>query len=933
MPESHITYAFVAGELSDSYFGRTDLTKYNLGLALAENFFIDYRGGTTSRAGYRMLAQLLEDDKDIRLERFRATGNDYVLVFGHNYLRFMRNGGYLVEGDKVISGITQADPAVVTATGHSYADGDLIFIKDVVGMVQVNSRLFVVANKTTNDFELQLVDGTDVDATGYTAYASAGVAQRTVVVTTTYASTVLESLNFEQDTVDMYIQGEGIPRAKLTYTSDTSWALVTLTAATSAVAPANLTLTPSSAATAGVAFSVTTINQNGEESIGTEYEMTELTVDYTGVAGSMKIGWDPVDGALEYNVYRSLVLPIGADISVAQELGFLGRAIGAQFVDNNIIPDFTKAPPTHFDPFASSPVSFIGITAQGSGYAKSDTVSVTGGGGSGFVGYPIVNAAGNILGVVVVNGGSGYSSPVVSFSTSTGSNATATATLGEATGNDPSVMAIFQQRAVFGGTTNLPMTVFGSKPGLFNNFDVSPIVNAGDGYTFTLDSRDVSPIKHLVPLRNGLITFTQSSIQQLKAETGKAVSAVNAFAETQSIKSVSDVKPVVIDLDVLFTQEQGSAVFGMAYTYYTDSFGLQDLSALADHLLGEGKAIKRMEYIEEPFKLIHSVREDGVMLNFTYVREHEVFAWTHSQTRGLYKDLVAIKENNRDTLYMVVERFLNGKWLKFIERQEPRIHSLVEDYWCVDCGLAYVPAEFTAAVGATVSAVTGTGITFTAGAASFTADNVGDIIYFGGGKLEITAFTSTTIVTCTALRDVTDVVLEDYAAPPMPLPQATWSMGTPISTITGLWHLEGETVSVLADGDAFLTNVVTDGEITLDNAATKVIVGLQYKCRAKTLPLTSSNTIIEGKRKDVVGVAARIKDTRGLAFGADFDNLFEMKDRTDEEWGEILRLRNESTYETLEGVWDTDGSMVWEQKYPLPATVLGLVVDADIGDE
>ena len=57
-----------------------------------------------------------------------------------------------------------------------------------------------------------------------------------------------------------------------------------------------------------------------------------------------------------------------------------------------------------------------------------------------------------------------------------------------------------------------------------------------------------------------------------------------------------------------------------------------------------------------------------------------------------------------------------------------------------------------------------------------------------------------------------------------------------------------------------------------------------------------------------------------------------MKDRTDEDWGEALRLRNESSYETLDANWDADGAMVFEQAYPLPATVLGLVVDAEVGD-
>jgi hypothetical protein len=70
---------------------------------------------------------------------------------------------------KAISGATAANPVVVTATAHGYTAGDIVKIDNVVGMVELNKRAFVVANVTTNSFELKGVDGTS-----YTAYASGG---------------------------------------------------------------------------------------------------------------------------------------------------------------------------------------------------------------------------------------------------------------------------------------------------------------------------------------------------------------------------------------------------------------------------------------------------------------------------------------------------------------------------------------------------------------------------------------------------------------------------------------------------------------------------------------------------------------------------------------------------------------------------------------
>lgn len=74
---------------------------------------------------------------------------------------------------KTISGATQANPCVVTATGHGYATGDVIQIDSVVGMTQLNGRLYTITKVDDNSFSL---DG--INATGFTAYSSAGTATR-----------------------------------------------------------------------------------------------------------------------------------------------------------------------------------------------------------------------------------------------------------------------------------------------------------------------------------------------------------------------------------------------------------------------------------------------------------------------------------------------------------------------------------------------------------------------------------------------------------------------------------------------------------------------------------------------------------------------------------------------------------------------------------
>lgn len=75
---------------------------------------------------------------------------------------------------KTITAITAATPPVVTSAAHGYANGDIVFIDGVVGMVEVNGRVFQVANKADDTFELEGVVGLNV----YTAYSSGGSAYK-----------------------------------------------------------------------------------------------------------------------------------------------------------------------------------------------------------------------------------------------------------------------------------------------------------------------------------------------------------------------------------------------------------------------------------------------------------------------------------------------------------------------------------------------------------------------------------------------------------------------------------------------------------------------------------------------------------------------------------------------------------------------------------
>ena len=97
---------------------------------------------------------------------FSAANNKVFAFFGFE----------IAASGSTISGVTQADPGVVTATAHGFTNGQRVKITGVVGMTELNGQVYTVANKADNTFELNDDNGADINTGGYTAYDSAGTA-------------------------------------------------------------------------------------------------------------------------------------------------------------------------------------------------------------------------------------------------------------------------------------------------------------------------------------------------------------------------------------------------------------------------------------------------------------------------------------------------------------------------------------------------------------------------------------------------------------------------------------------------------------------------------------------------------------------------------------------------------------------------------------
>jgi len=235
---------FTGGELSPRLDGRNDLTKYASGCKTLENFVVYPHGAAARRPGTTFVAEVANSANKTRLIPFEfSTTQTYMLEFSNLKMRVYKDRGSVLEGDKTISAITKANPAVVTATGHGYSNGDEVVISGVVGMTEVNGKRFLVANKATNTFELTDKDGTNINSSTFTTYTSGGVANKVFEITTPYTTAQLFDLKFAQSADVMYITHPEHEVEKLSRTAHTAWTLTDVDFTNGPYMDANITTT------------------------------------------------------------------------------------------------------------------------------------------------------------------------------------------------------------------------------------------------------------------------------------------------------------------------------------------------------------------------------------------------------------------------------------------------------------------------------------------------------------------------------------------------------------------------------------------------------------------------------------------------------------------------------------------------------------------
>lgn len=159
--------------------------------------------------------------------------------------------------------------------------------------------------------------------------------------------------------------------------------------------------------------------------------------------------------------------------------------------------------------------------------------------------------------------------------------------------------------------------------------------------------------------------------------------------------------------------------------------------------------------------------------------------------------------------------------------------------------------------------------------------------------------------------------------------------GSPATTFSGMGHLEGETVAILADGAVVPDKTVSSGEFELENEASVVHAGFGYNSEGRMLRIEagSQNGTAIGKTRRIHRVSFMLYRTLGFEFGFDFDDLSSIIFRqTDDPLGEATPLFSGIKNEEMAGDYDFDGLICWRQSQPFPGTIQAVAPQMKVED-
>lgn len=893
MPKAHpaIT-SFNGGELSPRMAGRVDFDKYGSGCYKCENFVLTVQGPGSFRPGTHYA-----DETNIHTGTVARVGwlrpfvvsydAAYVLEFTSFALGFFTNRARLSHTQAVTGAVNNGAGLIrLTVVAHGFLDNQRVQVSKVGGVPN-----------STGTWTVDVINANTIDLLGSTfagAYTVGGIAVGAYLIANPVAITANTDGGCPFDTEQlgntMYLtNGVGMP-----------YKLTRLTASTFSIASLSINDGPY-------------MDQNIDQAITVQPSAAFGGINIVGVGNPFTAA---MVGALIRAEPKNLSSVKPWEPGKVVAANDLRRSDGKTYAAVNA-GTTGSVRPTHdygsaFD--GSDPATAVEWLFQEAGYGVARI--------TGFTNGNLVAAS--VLSVFPIN-----LVTVASYRWSIGA---------WGSHNEfPKYVAFYRDRLVFAGERLLWFSPAGDYESMApDEFGQQTTESA---ITIEVVGREANPIRWLSAQDRLLVGTGAGEFAVGEITDADPLGPANIKCVLQSTYGARDIGTESIGEATFFTQRNGVRVREMAYSLDLDKYAARDVTVLADHAARSG--IIDFAYQKSPDSILWCALASGNLAAFTYEREQDVYGWHRhflgrSLSTGANVESVCCIPSPDGTLtdtWFMVERALAGPGIvHYVEWMDHRFETGddPEDNFFLDSGLSFdganavLGATLTPGAGATVDEQAGVSMTSAPGA--FVSGDVGKLIHYRyqdeddeewhTAKAEITGFTSTAIVTATIRSPFPSLAV---------IASGLWRITA--TTLSGLSHLEGETVGVVTNGAEHADRTVSAGAITLSVPASKAHVGLKYRGAISPMRIEAgaADGTAQGKIKRTTKVVFRLVESLGGSYGPREDNQIAFKYREPANaMDEPPPLFTGDQTVDWQGGYDTDGFYYVVQDKPFPLTLAAI---------
>ncbi|NJB68531.1 hypothetical protein GGQ74_002204 [Desulfobaculum xiamenense] len=268
-------------------------------------------------------------------------------------------------------------------------------------------------------------------------------------------------------------------------------------------------------------------------------------------------------------------------------------------------------------------------------------------------------------------------------------------------GSWPSCIGFYEDRLVLAATPEKPLTLWLSRTGAYEDFRLNTsMYDSGvqgeplddDAIEITLSGSRVNPIRWVMDQEHLLVGTNASEIKVWSGTDGEGMTPSRCQRKRQSAHGSASLPAQLVSGTVLYVTRTRRKVRELLFDFSSNSYRAPELTLLAEHVTGPG--IADMDYAREPDGVLWCVRDDGMLIGCTYLREENVRSWhRHPLGGGGRAESVAVIPGPQgDEVWLVVRRTVAGAERRYVERLDPAFVETAgdaRDAFFVDSGLTY----------------------------------------------------------------------------------------------------------------------------------------------------------------------------------------------------------------------------------------------------